>query len=414
MKPVAAIFLSVAILLSGHGLQLTLVPLYADQLGWTTVEIGYTGSAYFMGFILGCLVVPKLVARVGHIRILAVLSAGATSALLLLAILTYLEVWLVGRLITGCAMAGIYVVIENWLNESATRDTRGTILGIYTMLTLIAICVGQQLISVPTTTDHLVMTGAVLLAVGVIPVLLTQSPAPQPPPVPGFKLKEVYREAHVAVIGAFMAGLVTAGFWVLGPLVARAQGLALEQIGIFMAATLLGGAIWQIPAGKLSDRIDRRWVILLLAAIAVAVCVSAMLFAEQSVLLTYLFMFLFGGATFPLYALCLAHANDNTALSLMEVGSVILMVNSAGAMLGPIAIAWVMRYYSGGLFAFSAVVLSVFCLWCLWRLTIHHTARKFYEPFSNIPKTSQTIMGKLTRRKSAPLHDDVRTRSESP
>lgn len=392
IQPVIAVFVSVAILLVGHGVQLTVVPLFAAELGWSMSQIGYIGSTYFCGFIVGCVVVPRLVARVGHVRVLAVLAACATSALLALAITKLFEAWLLGRFFTGCAIAGIYVVIENWLNERTTRETRGVVLAIYTMLTLIAICAGQLLIGLTSSNDLLVMVGAFLLCTGAIPVLLTRAPAPQPAPPMGFKLKAVYQEAHVAVIGAFVAGLVTAGFWVLGPLVAQTQGLEMSQIGMFMAVTLLGGTIFQIPAGKLSDKVDRRWVILGLSMIAAGVCMSSMLFATPDPRLTYLFMFLYGGSTFPLYALCLAHANDNTELSLMEVGSVILLVNSAGAVLGPIVVSQVMTHYSGGLFAFSAVVLIVFCFWCAWRLQVHRTNRNYFERFQNLPKTSQTVL----------------------
>jgi len=257
---IAALLLSVAILLTGHGLQLTIAPLFASELGWSVQMIGYTGSAYFTGFVLGCLTIPRLVSRVGHIRVFAVLSATATSALLLLILFDILQGWLLARLITGWSVAGIYMVIESWLNERTTAENRGFVLSVYTVLTLLSVSLGQLLIGTGLPTISLVVMGAILLALGAIPVGLTRSPAPQPIAEVGFQFMGVYRHAHVAIVGAFVGGLVTSGFWALGPILAKSLELADSQIGWFLSITLFGGAVLQLPVGRMSDRYDRRVV----------------------------------------------------------------------------------------------------------------------------------------------------------
>lgn len=389
---VTSLLLSVAILLMGHGLQLTVVPLYADQLGWSSATIGYIGSSYFVGFVLGCLTIPRLVTRVGHIRVFGVLASIATAALLSIAVLEYQAAWMIARLTTGWCFAGLYMVIESWLNERTSAENRGGILSVYTVITLVAICVGQAFIGLELSYFQLAVVAAILISLGTIPVGLTSSPAPQPIPAVSFRLKAVYDASHVAVVGAFLGGFVTGGFWSLGPIVARAQGLSADQIGVFMAVTILGGAVFQLPIGKLSDRYDRRVVILGVAIAGVSMSVLAILLGQLSTAAYFVAMFIFGGMTFPLYSLCLAHANDNTELPLMEVASVILLMNSAGSVLGPLIVSRSLEFSNNGLFMVAASALGILALWTVARMRLHRVAREFFEPFVSLPRTTHRVV----------------------
>ncbi len=391
VSSLAALFLSVVILLTGHGLQLTIAPLYANELGWSSTAIGYTGSAYFLGFVLGCLTIPRLVSAVGHIRVFSVLAASATVALLLLSLSTSLPGWLGARLITGWAMAGLYMVIESWLNERTTPENRGVVLSFYTILTLAAICVGQLLIGLNLSAVQLIVFGAILLAIGSIPVGLTRTEAPAPIPEVGFKLRAVYSEAHVAVWGAAVGGLVTSGYWVLGPIVAKGLALSDNQIGTFLAVALLGGALLQLPVGRLSDRFDRRAVLACLAGVGALIAFLAFFFAGANHYLLYLFMFLFGGTTFPLYSISLAHANDRTSLSMLETGSVILLVHAAGAVIGPLILASIMDYTPFGLFIFAAFSMLIFSFLATWRVFVNEIAEEDKVPFTGMTRTTHEV-----------------------
>jgi MFS family permease len=392
LKSVTALLLSAAILLVGHGLQLTLAPLYAVNLGWSPDLIGYTGSAYFLGFVIGCLTIPVLVARVGHIRVFAVLVGLATAALLLIGLVDQFWFWLLSRCLSGWALAGIYMVIESWLNEKTAAESRGSVLSVYTIITLLAICLGQLLIGFDLGFQGLFMLAAVFLVLGVVPIGLTSSSAPSPITRIEFNLGKVFAASQVAMVGAFFGGLVTGGFWALGPVVARVNNLETDQIGIFMAVTILGGACFQFPVGRLSDHVDRRYVIAGVALLGVLTCLLGLLLGGGSPGLIYLTMFLFGGMTFPLYSLCLAHANDNTTLSLMEVASGVLMMNSAGAIIGPLLVAFLIGYSSQALFMVSAVALSLLACWTLYRIQNHQADRNHFEPFANVRSTSQEIV----------------------
>ncbi|MDH5737910.1 MAG: MFS transporter, partial [Gammaproteobacteria bacterium] len=391
ISSLSALLLSIAILLSGHGMQLTLAPLFADSLGWQAETIGLIASAYFSGFVVGCLSVPRLVANAGHIRVFIVLICLAVSALLMLGIFQNPWIWALARGITGWAFAGLYMVMESWLNERSGKEHRGRILSIYTIISLAAICAGQFLAAFDAPYQTLIMLGAILMALGALPVGLTRSPMPSPIPLVKFRMTEVYKASHVAVAGTFVGGLVTAGFWSLGPVVARAQGLNGEQISLFMASTILGGTLLQFPLGRLSDTVDRRWVLILVSVLGSVVCGLSFWLSDGTPATTYVLMFFFGGVTFPFYTLCLAHANDNTDLGLMEIASVMLLMNSAGSILGPILVALSLNYSDSGLFLISGIVLALFACWTVWRISTHRVDRTHFEPYVSIPRTSHEV-----------------------
>lgn len=391
LATVTALLLSVGILLVGHGLQLTLVPLYADHLKWAPDIIGYIGTAYFSGFIAGCLTIPRLVARAGHIRAFGVLASTATAALLVVGIFKLVLVWIVARFATGWCFAGLYMVIESWLNERTGPEQRGGVLSVYTVISLVAMCIGQAFIGLGIAYLQLVMLGALIISLGTIPVGLTRSPAPAPIPAVNFRLREVYNGSHVAVVGAFCGGFVTGGFWSLGPVVARAQHLSSKEIGMFMAITILGGAVFQLPIGRISDRTDRRLVILGVALVGLVACIFAPMATALDARLLFVLMFIFGGTTFPMYSLCLAHANDNIRLPLMDIASVILLMNSIGSAIGPLIVSRLMPYTQFGLFIVAGTVLGSLAAWTAWRVRLHGVARKFFAPFANVPRTTPNV-----------------------
>jgi MFS family permease len=387
-----SLLLSAGILLIGHGLQLTLVPLYAINLGWEPAWIGYIGSSYFLGFVLGCLTVPRLVANVGHIRVFTVLIALFTASLLMIGLVDNFIFWLAARCLIGWGIAGIYMVIESWLNDRTTVEHRGSVLSVYTVISLSAICLGQLLVGFDLGYSGLFMLAATLLVLGIVPIGLTRSPAPHPIPAVSFSFRRLFAVSQVAMVGAFFGGVVTGGFWALGPVVANANDLSASQVGVFMAVTILGGTALQLPVGRLSDRIDRRYVITGLAIIAVLTSITAIMLDSRNPQVIYVTMFLLGGLSFPLYSLCLAHANDNTDLSIMEVGSGVLMMNSVGSILGPLIVSFLLGYTHMALFIVSGVALSILACWTLYRIRFHDVAREHYEPFVSMRSTTQEVV----------------------
>ncbi len=410
LVPVAALLLSVAILLTGHGLQLTLLPLRAEVLGFTAADIGITGSGYFLGFVVGCITIPGVIGRVGHIRTFAVMAAVATSSLLVVSLSTGLFAWLLLRFATGWALCGLYMVIESWLNERAPSEIRGGILSLYAMITLLAISGAQLFLGLDDPANAtLFIVAALLLSLAIVPVGLTRSIAPHPVSRARLDFAKLFRTSQVAVVAAALGGMVTGSFWALGPVYASAQGFSAEDVGLFMIAAILGGAALQYPVGRLSDHYDRRLFILGLTSLGAIAATLTGIYGHGDAALV--FAFAFGAATMPLYALCVAHANDSINDGFVEMASGILMMNSIGSVVGPAVAATLMGAFgAGAMFHFAAFALALAAVWTLHRLRVRRSTREHVQPFVPLPEMTPAALdldprGEAHAAQSTPLED---------
>lgn len=393
LSRISSLLLAVGILLTGHGLQLTLLPLRALDQGWTPAAIGLTGSAYFVGFVTGCIVVPRVVSDVGHIRSFMVMAAAATVALLGAGLLTNIWAWLAFRAVTGFALAGLYMVIESWLGDVTPRESRGTILATYSVISLAGMAVGQLLIGLdagPRQSSFLV--AGILLAISIIPVGLTRIGSPHPVPALRFRPRALLGASRVAVVCAGLAGLVTSAFWALGPLLGTTFGIAPGNVGLLMGAGIAGGAMCHLPVGRLSDHFDRRIVIGTIATTGVLVGAVSALYAGRSPALPYLAFFLVGATSMPLYSLCVALACDQSELSLVEVTSGILLINGFASILGPIvASAAIAAFGPTGYFGYFSVCLLLASLWTVFRVVVVERHPEREVDASILPRTTQAI-----------------------
>jgi MFS family permease len=353
-----SLFIGLAILLVGHGLQLSLMPLRAEALGWTSMQVGWTSALYFAGFLLGCFTIPALVKAVGHVRVFTVLTSMMTAALLGLSLTDGLVQWLFLRSLTGWSIAGIYLVVESWLNEEIDNSRRGSMLSAYTITALLSMAGGQLLLNVAEPTSHqIVIIAASCIVLAAVPVGLTRIPQPIPVPTATFSPLLVLRKSRAAPVASFVSGLVTGCYYGLGPFYGKTVGLEVSAISLMMAAGILGGVLFQWPLGRISDFVDRRLV--LLGTMLGAFVICALVMALTVDLLPYL-VFLFGGCVMPIYALALAHAGDNVETSFLEVGTGILIVNASGAVVGPIVAAGLMAIWGPqSFFRFCGVILAL-------------------------------------------------------
>jgi len=333
-----SLLMSTTLLLVGHGMHLTLLPLRASAIGQSDQMVAYGGSAYFAGFVLGCLVAPRIVARAGHIRSFAVLASVMTAGLLALGLSDHWAAWLALRALIGVAICGLYTVIESWLNDQSDESNRGTVLSIYTFLVLVGLALGQLLVNAaPVAGATPFMLLALVVTISVIPVGMTRKLAPSPVEPTHLSFRKLYQRSHTAVAGALLAGAVSGSFWALGALFAQRAFGSVSGVTLFMSLAILGGALFQYPFGWLSDRIGRPQVIILLCLLGTASS-AAVAMAESDVALLAA-IFAFGASTLSLYAMALANAADNSQRhEFVEIGTTVLLLNGLGAVLAPLAV----------------------------------------------------------------------------
>ncbi|MEM6712413.1 MAG: MFS transporter [Pseudomonadota bacterium] len=372
LVPVAALLTSVAFLLAGFGLQQTLLPIRAGLEGFSSVEIGLLGSSYFSGYVIGCLFVPRLIIRVGHIRTFTALIALASIAALIHAIIITMPMWVACRLITGICLSGLYLIIESWLNERADDQTRGTIMASYITVNLAFMTVGQLLV---TLFDPMLFVQfsviAILMSMAALPVALTKAPPPAPVTLVRFRPHALFALSPAGIVGVFLTGVAHGAFWSLGPNFGQQIGLSVSQTALFMGLAVIGGACVQYPVGLLSDRMDRRLVSIGLASVAtlLGVVLSGLIPLSGTALL--LIAFFFGSTLLPIYTVLAAHVFDYTkSEGYVEVSASLNLLFGVGSILGPLAAAFLMEVLApGALFAFMAAVNALIACYVSYRVT---------------------------------------------
>ena len=366
---IAALLLSAAILLMGNGLQSTLLPLRAQVEAFSTIQIGIIGSAYYVGFAAGCFWGPHLVKRVGHIRTFTAMVAIASAAPLIHNIWVSAEVWWLLRAASGFCLATLFMIIESWINEKATNENRGVVFSVYTIISLTVVTLGQLMINLSAIESFVLFSVAsVLVSLAAVPLALSKATAPAQVQTVRIRLIYLFRLSPIGVIGAFFVGMQQGAFWSLGPVFAERIGLDTLAITLFMSTAVLGGAIGQWPLGKLSDRIDRRKVLvgacIAAAAIGVSIRFVYPTLGEGILLLTLLW----GITAFPLYAICAAHMNDHVEEGgFVEASSGLLLIFAIGAILGPLIVSPFMTlrtpYALFGWIAAFQLLLAVFAVY---------------------------------------------------
>jgi MFS family permease len=394
---VTTLLFAVTILLAGHGLQLTLLPVHALALGWSGSQIGITGSFYFVGFVAGCVLIPGVVSRVGHIRSFMVMAAAATVALLAVSVLPSVWAWMLLRFVTGLALAGLYMIVESWLADVTPAEKRGTVLSIYLAVSLVGMAAGQlpMMFSMPGDI-RLFVLAAILLSLAIIPIGLTRVASPRPIPQVRVTPRTLIRASRVAVVCALIMGMVTGSFWTLGPVVPRELGLAPGYVGLMMSFGVLGGAAFQYPIGILSDRTDRRFVIAMVTACGAIIAAVGTALADSSTLILLVATAFLCAATMPVYGLCIALAAEKTELTLVEITSGILLTNGIGSILGPLIAAPAMAVAGPEMFfGFCAGCLATASCWTFYRYFFveRHGGAEAHRPM--LPRTTQAVAGLL-------------------
>lgn len=371
LAPIFALLMSSALLLMGNGLQGTLLPVRAKLEGFSAIEIGVLGSAYFAGFALGCLHGPRMIRRAGHVRAFAAMVAIASTVILAHAMILAPWAWWLLRVVTGACFATLYMIVESWLNEKSTNANRGFVFSVYTIINLTVITIGQLMLLLDEPTDFpLFSISSILVSLAAVPLALTQASVPAPIEAVHIRFRELYTTSPIGLAGCLTVGLANGSFWSLAPLFVQSRGDDSAHVAIFMSLAVIAGAIGQWPLGTLSDRIDRRRVILLTCIGSALAGVALTWLADAPEPIFFAGAFTYGLFAFPLYAISVAHTNDFVQPEgYVEAASGLLLVYALGAIFGPLVAATVMHQLGpGSLFSFTAFVHLVMLAYTIHRI----------------------------------------------
>ena len=334
---VRTLLLAIFMLMAGSGFLSTLIAVRLEIAGADPLTIGMVGTAYFGGLMIGSLRVPGLIGRIGHIRAFAAFVTVFSASSLAYALAMDPLAWTALRFIDGVAMAGVFVCLESWLNRHAAPQSRSMVLAAYMVFLYGGQAAGQFLLNLGQNRPDLpFILSAILLSLALLPVVLTRMEQPQVQTIVPFRLKRLYDASPLGVVGVMLTGAILGAFYALGAVYVQRIGLGLSQVALFTSCVIAGGVALQTPLGMLSDRFDRRRVIVgsLFAAAAISAAIAFLPLARPAL---FGLGALFGGFAFALYPLCVAHSNDH----LMEderlgASSGLVLAYSAGAVAGPL------------------------------------------------------------------------------
>jgi len=371
LRSVFSLMLSTLLMMVGFGLASYVMPVRSVAEGWSTLTISLIATGYTLGFTLSCIITPKFVLRVGHVRVFAALITLLSIAILMCGLVVDWRAWIFFRAISGFAISGSYLVIESWLNERVTNENRGMLFSLYLITTMVGTIGGQYLVPLgdPTNSSLFILCG-VLFSLALLPTALSSSAMPAPPAQANFDVPGLFRRSPVAVIGAFLAGAMSGAWLNLGGVFTQKIGLSTAEGATLLAALLAGSAISQIPIGRTSDRIDRRIVMVGCGIVGVVSCLAMVAFVGSSPLVLYVIAAFVGSVLFPIYALNVAHANDLARPNeYVEVSSGMMITYGIGTISGPLMVGPVMdRFGPPSLFVVLAVYFALYAAYAAWRI----------------------------------------------
>ncbi len=371
LKSSWALLFGVMLLMVGNGIQGTLLGLRGQIEGFSTFEMSLVMAGYFAGFLGGSRAAPWLIRRVGHVRVFAALGSFISAVLILYPVMTEPVAWMLLRVAIGFSFSGVYVTAESWLNHAASNENRGKAISLYLIVQMIGIIAAQGLVVLADPGGFILfILPSVLVSLAFAPILLSVSPTPAFATARRMSLRELYRISPLGVVGILLMGAVFSAQFGMAAVFGTAAGLSVGQLSLFISMMYVGGLVMQFPIGWISDRVERRRLIITVAAFGAAgALVPVILPGNYAALLAA--SFLVGGAANPLYALIIAYTNDFLEADDMPAASSGLMfVNGVGAVAGPLVTGWAMGAFGpNGFFVYLVGVLLILVGYGLWRTT---------------------------------------------
>ena len=379
-----ALFLGSALLMFGGGMQGLLLSVRGAEENFSLLALGLIGTGWSVGFVAGSISVPLVVRNVGHIRAFSVMAAIGTVTILLNLLLINDISWIVLRALSGFCFAGAAMIVESWLNEVAENKSRGTIFSVYVTINMAASTLGQIAIAVTGTAGYLpFVLGAISFICAVLPTALTSSPQPRPLASAKIDLGLLYRTSPVAAMAAFSVGMANGAFGTLAPVYGYEQGLDTSGISLLFAVAAILGAVAQIPFGRLSDRIDRRLVMIGLAGFASVVGSLTVIINPGPNWMMFVLFAAYGFAANPIYAVAVAHANDFARDGdFAKIAGGMLLILGVGLAIGPAVASVIMGMWSPvGLFIVTAAFHGALAVTAYLRMRV----RKSVEASERAP-----------------------------
>ena len=364
--------LGIALIQAGNGLQGSLLGTRASLEGFGNFTTGFVISGYYWGFLLGSKIGPKMVERVGHVRVFGALSAIASSTILIHSLIPDPIIWFIMRVFSGLAFSGIYIVAESWLNNASDNRNRGQILSIYMIICMGSLIVGQLLLGLANPMDfQLFLLTSIIISLAAAPILITAAKMPEFEALESLSFTRMYRISPLAIVAIGIFGITNAMIFGMFAVWGTQMGLNNQMIGIALGCWTGGAVILQWPIGKLSDIFDRRLILTITAFLSSILALIAGFISTNNIYLFLFFILLYGGVSNPIYSLCISYANDFLSPQQMtSAAGTLIFASSLGMIIGPpLASLSIFIFGLGGYLPVIGCVHLTLGIYALWRMT---------------------------------------------
>jgi MFS family permease len=390
-----ALFLGIFLLMVGNGLQGTLLGLRGEMEGFSTLALSFVMSAYFLGFLFSSRFTPELIRRVGHVRVFAAMGSMISAVLILYPTLVDPIAWTIGRVVIGFCFCGVYITAESWLNDASSNETRGKALSLYMIMQMAGIVFAQYIVSQGDVSGYVVfIIPSVLVSLAFAPILLSAKPMPAFAATKPMRIAALVRTSPLGCVGMFLLGGVFAAQFGMSAVYGSRAGLSVGEISFFVSAVYVSALVAQYPIGWLSDRMDRRLLIIWIALLGGAGSLIAFLL-PGSFLLIVISGAIVGGTSNPLYALLIAYTNDYLEKEDMAAASGgLLFINGLGAIAGPLIVGAMMDVIGdNGYWLFTATLMLALGGYGVYRATQRKRTDEVMEtvPYAPVSAGSSAV-----------------------
>ncbi|MEL6314869.1 MAG: MFS transporter [Pseudomonadota bacterium] len=372
LKNAWALLLGMMLLQVGNGMQSTLLGIRGEIEGFSTASMSLIMSGYFVGFLFGSRIAPDLLRKVGHVRVFAALASLISAVMIMYPWVTDPYAWTAGRILVGFCFSGVYVTAESWLNDSTDNENRGQALALYMIMQMLGIVTSQALLVLADPGGFILfIIPSVLISLAFTPILLSISPVPAHASAKPLSLFQIWRASPLGCVGMLLLGGIFSAQFGMASVFGTQAGLSVAQISTFVSAFFVGALVLQFPIGWLSDRMDRRLLIMGTSSILGGAAIFGALFsgAFWAIVVSAVIV---GGMSNPLYSLLLAYVNDYLDHDAMAgAAGGMVFINGLGAVSGPLLLGWIMSAFGPpGFFIFIALLGAVLAAYAGFRMTI--------------------------------------------
>ena len=398
-----ALFLGIGTIMIAHGLQMQVMGIRSVNENFNLITTGIFMSGYFVGYFLGSQTTPKLVQKVGHIRVFAAFASLASLSALVAAIYVNPFMWTLSRFLTGISLVSCYIVAESWLNDRATNKNRGQLLSAYMIILFGGLAIGMLLLNVsnPNNYEPFILV-SILLSLALVPILLTKRSAPKFKKIGTISVNELFKISPLGTVSSFCTGLIHSAFFSLIAVYATTSNFTLFETSILLFLSTIAGVIFQGPIGYFSDKFERRKVIVITTLLSALFALLAIIFGGESLqnmylsvkvplskIIFFISVALYAGLCLPLFSLNLAHTNDYVAKEkFVAAGGGLQLIFGIGAIIGPILCSLFMEIFNiNGFFIFLILSHLFIAIFGIYRMKIRESVDNPDSTFTPVPAT---------------------------